>query len=284
MAAPLRVPSVVFVPATLVWQAKQWSVRRPGWGRGLEHFGERAPLLRADVVACGSEEVAAQIVNLGVEETRLVITPTGVDSEVFSSESNGTSVRTRLGLGDRFVVGWVGSFRRFHALDQAVIALAGLEGVTLLLVGDGPERRRIEELAQAHGVDAICTGTVAYHEIPAHLAAMDCALVLAAPDAAFHYSPLKLAEYLAAGVPVVAPRAGSLPEQLQDGVDALLTTPGDALELRNAVLRLRDEPGERARLGRAGQAAATERWSWDRSVERVMAHLSRLGSKATKAG
>ena len=55
---------------------------------------------------------------------------------------------------------------------------------------------------------------------------MDVAVVLAAPGDAFHYSPLKLAEYLAAGVPVVAARAGVLPEQLCDGIDSVLVPPG----------------------------------------------------------
>ena len=99
---------------------------------------------------------------------------------------------------------------------------------------------------------------------------MDVALVLAAADAPFHYSPLKLAEYLAAGLAVVAPRAGDLPKQLHDGVDALLVRPGDSDELAAALLRLQRDPEERGRLGNAARSAAAERWSWDRSVEQVL--------------
>jgi glycosyltransferase involved in cell wall biosynthesis len=264
----------MFVPAPLVWQARQWGVRRPGWGRAVEHFGERIPLRQADVVACGSEAVVAEVVRLGVDERRVVVTPTGVDTELFTPDASGAAVRARLGLDQRFVVGWVGSFRRFHALDQAVSALTGAENVTLLLIGDGPERRRIEELARAAGVHVVCTGTVDHRQLQGYLAAMDVALLLAAPDAAFHYSPLKLAEYLAAGIAVVAARAGELPEQLRDGTDAVLVPPGDTVMLRAALLRLRDDPKERTRLAGAGRAAAVERWSWDRSVQRVVDHLA----------
>ncbi len=102
---------------------------------------------------------------------------------------------------------------------------------------------------------------------------MDAALVLSAPGAAFHYSPLKLAEYLAAGVPVVAAKVGALAERLHDGVDSVLVPPGDTAGLRNVLVRLRDDPDERARLGRAGRAAAVDRWSWDRSVRIVLEHL-----------
>ena len=278
LASALGVPSVVFVPATLVWQAREWGVRRPGWSRALEHFGERLPLKSADVVACGTDAVVKEVVGLGVDERRVVVTPTGVDTELFAPESNGAAVRARLGIDKRFVVGWVGSFRRFHALDQAVAALAGIDNATLVLVGDGPERPRIEELALARGVDVVCTGTVDHRELSAYLAAIDVALVLAQPGAAFHYSPLKLAEYLAAGVAVVAPRVGALPLQLTDGVDALLVSPGDTAALRATLVRLRDDPAERLRLGRAGRAAALERWSWDLSVQRVLDHLAGPGS------
>jgi glycosyltransferase involved in cell wall biosynthesis len=280
LARALAVPSVVFVPAPLVWQARQWGVRRPGWSRWIERVGERAPLRRADVVACGSASVAEQVARMGVAGRRIVITATGSDPELFRAGADRDATRARLGLGERFVVGWIGSFRRFHSLDQAVDAVAQLENVTLLLVGDGPERPRIEALARDRGVALVCTGTVAHDAIPAHLAAMDVALVLGAADSPFHYSPLKLAEYLSAGLPVVAPRAGDLPAQLRDGVDALLVRTGDSNELASVLLRLQRDPDERHRLGAAARSAAAEHWSWDRSVEAVLEAARQVGKRA----
>jgi glycosyltransferase involved in cell wall biosynthesis len=277
LARALGVPSVVFVPAPLMWQAQQWGVRRPGWGRWIERAGEQNPLRSADVVACGSATVAEQVARMGVTESRIVVTPTGSDPDLFRARPDRDAMRAHLGLEGRFVVGWIGSFRRFHALEQAVDAVASLEDATLLLVGDGPERPRIERLARDRRVQLACTGTVPHDEIPAHLAAMDVALVLAGTDAPFHYSPLKLAEYLASGLAVIAPRAGELPAQLRDGVDAVLVSPGDTDELATALRRLQQDPGERERLGEAARATAADRWSWDRSVERVLAATSRSG-------
>jgi glycosyltransferase involved in cell wall biosynthesis len=102
---------------------------------------------------------------------------------------------------------------------------------------------------------------------------MDVALVLAEPDRAFHYSPLKLAEYLAAGLPVIAPRVSQCTERLRDGVDALLVTPGDQNALRDALRYLRDDPAARAALGMRARAAAEEQWSWDRQVRRILCAL-----------
>jgi glycosyltransferase involved in cell wall biosynthesis len=283
LARALQVPSVVFVPAPILWQARQWGVRRPGWARWIERAGEHEPLRGADVVACGSASVAEQVLRMGVDERRIVITSTGSDPDLFrgapASRTNRDVTRARLGLVGRFVVGWIGSFRRFHALEQAVEAVARLENATLLLVGDGPERPRIEALARDRGVAMVCTGTVAHDDIPAHLAAMDVALVLGAADAPFHYSPLKLAEYLSMGLAVVAPRAGDLPTQLRDGIDALLVRPGDSEELASVLLRLQRDPAERQRLGAAAESAAADRWSWDRSVEQVLDAARRVGKR-----
>ncbi len=207
---------------------------------------------------------------MGVAEKRIVITSTGIDPDLFAEVVDRGATRARLGLGDQFVVGWIGSFRKFHALEQAVEAVARLDHATLLLVGDGPERPKIEARARERGVALVCTGTVAHDEIPAHLAAMDVALVLSAADAPFHYSPLKLAEYLAAGLPVIAPRAGDLPQQLRDGVDAVLVAPGDSTELASVLVRLQRDPAERLGLAAAARSAAADRFSWDQSVEQVL--------------
>ena len=90
-------------------------------------------------------------------------------------------------------------------------------------------------------------------ELPAYLRAMDAASCWRPRRLAFHYSPLKLAEYLAAAVPVVAPAVGQLSERLTDGVDALLVPPHDVAGARRPPCkRLQSDADERARIGRAG--------------------------------
>jgi glycosyltransferase involved in cell wall biosynthesis len=275
LAQRLGVPSVLFVPATKVWEAEQWGTTRPAWGRLLESRAERPLLLGADLVACGSRRVVDEVVRMGVPKERVLLTPTGVDLDLFTEPPDPTPLRRHLGLVDRFVVGWVGSFRRFHALEQAVEAVAAVPGTALLLVGDGPERARIQRLARHLGATAVFTGTVAHPELPAYLAAMDAAVIVAPPGQPFHYSPLKLAEYLAAGLPVVAPAAGQLAERLTDGVDAIVVPPHNVDAVAAALRRLRDDHEERARLGKAARVAAEAEWSWDHQVRRVIDALDR---------
>lgn len=276
LARRLGVPSVLFVPAVVVWEAHQWGTQRPGWGRLVERLGEHPALLGADLLACGSDQVAAQVIERGVDPARVIVTPSGVDMGDFQRPVDRDAIRRRLGIADRFVIGWVGSFRPFHALERAVEAATSVENSCLLLVGDGPTRHRVEALAAERGVPVTVTGTVPHDEIADLIWAMDAAVVLARPDQPFHYSPLKVAEYLACGVPVVAPATGQLAERLRHEEDSLLVPSGDDRALGQALRRLSEDPALAASLRAGALAAAPLRWSWDAQVRRVDSHLAAL--------
>ncbi|MCB0976565.1 MAG: glycosyltransferase [Acidimicrobiales bacterium] len=275
LADRLGVPSVLFAPATKVWEARRWGTNRPGWGRLTERFGEAVAIRRATLVTCGSEQVAEQVVRLGADPERVIVTPNGVDVERFGGGRRAEGLRLA-GLKeerDRLLVGWVGSFRSFHGLDLLVDGLRGVADVHLLLVGDGPERRRIERRCNDAGVPVTATGTITQQDLPDLLAAMDVAVVVADEADTFHYSPLKLGEYLAAGCAVIAPDVGPVSVRAGDGDGMLLVPPGDAAALGEAVALLRDDPARRRALGEAGRELADATFSWDSQLRRIGRHL-----------
>jgi glycosyltransferase involved in cell wall biosynthesis len=273
-ARALERPLVVFTPALIVQEAAGWGVKRPGW-RGILERSAEAPLLKAaDVVACGSVEIAEQVGRLGVPEERLLVTPNGVDPEMFSPERHGHEVRRRLGLEGKFVIGWVGSFRKFHGLDMALEAMKRIESeipeATLLLVGDGLERAHVEDTVRDLDLrNVVMTGTVGYLEIPEHVAAMDVAVITDRGAGSFHYSPLKLREYMAAGKTVIAPRIGEMARWLADGQDAVLVESGDIEGLAAAIQDLHGRPDLRARLGAAARRKILEQATWDIQLLRI---------------
>lgn len=274
------VPLVLFVDAPQVWEARTWGVRRPGWEGLLEALGDVPPLRRADVVACVSAEVRAAVCALGVDPSRTVVTPCTAPTQL--PNVDGGAVRTDLGLGDAFVVGWVGSFRRFHGLDVLVAALQTLtheeRPIALLAVGDGAERASIERACADHGVRAVFTGSVAHGAVFEYMAAFDCGVVTAAPGGSFHYSPLKLKEYLAAGVPVVAPDIGEMARALEHDTTALLYEPAGAVALGAQIARLASTPDLGERLANNGRVLNDTRFSIARQiedVEKVLAERSR---------
>ena len=97
-----RCPLVSFVDAPLVWEARRWGVARPGWGRLVERYGEWPQLRASDVVACLSDEVAHEVVRLGVPRERIVFSPTAVDVDRFApaapsaAPARGVGARRRL--------------------------------------------------------------------------------------------------------------------------------------------------------------------------------------------
>jgi glycosyltransferase involved in cell wall biosynthesis len=287
VARALRRPLVQFVDAPQTWEDRKWGVRRPGWGRLVERRGERPQLMAADVVACVSDEVAVQISAMGVPPDRIVVTPTGVDPERFGPHISGDAVRQRHGLQGKFVVGWAGSFRPFHALPTGLEVIRRLQDsipdLAFLLVGDGQERPRIKELANAMGLrNVVFTGTVPHDRVGEHLAAMDVALLLDQGTVDYHYSPLKLREYMAAGKPVVAARVGEVGRSVADEREALLVEPGDAAGFASALERLYRDEDMRGRLGVMARAKAVLEWSWDEQLRRVQAALDRVALSTSR--
>lgn len=272
-------PLVLYVHAPQVWEAARWGVRRPLWGRLVERFGEEPQLRRADLVACVSDEVAMEVRARGVPEHRVLVAPMAVDLERFHPGVSGDSVRERHGLIGYFVVGWSGSFRKFHGLELVLDALeklgAARAGLKLLLVGDGQERGVLEQQAASRGLGnhLVFTGAVGHEEMPNYVAAMDAALVIARKGEAFHYSPLKLREYMACGRATVLPRIGELGREFSADGEALFYAPGDTGELACQISRLRSDSALRAKLERAASLRMSAAGSWMTQVDRAMARL-----------
>ena len=114
------------------------------------------------------------------------------------------------------------------------------------------------------------TGAVAPDAIPGLLASMDIAVAPYPPLAHFYSSPLKVYEYMAAGLPIVASRIGQVGEIIQDGVTGLLVAPGDSAAFTKALIRLQNDPELRQQLGANARESVSEH-TWDHIVDHVMA-------------
>ena len=117
-------------------------------------------------MVCVSDEVRDAVRRHTGRFERVVTIPNGVDTELFSPGPADPGLRAELGLEGRFVVGWIGSFRRFHGIDVLIEAAArarrDVPELALLLVGDGLGRPALEVHARKLGVPAVLPGTVAY--------------------------------------------------------------------------------------------------------------------------
>ena len=179
---------------------------------------------------------------------------------------------------------YVGQLYPWKGVDQTLRALAGVPEVELTIVGglpDDPQRQRLERLAEQLGVmDRLrFAGPRTYQEVPALLAEADVALLPLADGvvARCFTSPLKLFDYLAAGLPIVAVDVPAIREVLRHEQNGLLVKIDDPDAMALAIRRLLDEPGLAARLGRQARQDALG-YSWDRRAERILAALERAES------
>jgi glycosyltransferase involved in cell wall biosynthesis len=227
----------------------------------------------ASVVLPVTDVLADFIRSEGVPSDRIIVTPNGVDPEIFCRQDDSAAKR-RLGLQDRLVLGFVGYIREWHGLDRVVDLLATrptMKNATLLVVGDGPARAPLEAQAARLGIaDRVqITGTMPREALPGLIASFDIALQ---PKVTAYASPLKLFEYMAEGRTIVAPATPNIREILEDGHDALLYPPDSVTGLTEAVERLAQDPELRARLGHAAAAKIVNReLTWDGNARRVAA-------------
>lgn len=267
-------PHVLELNAPLADEQRRY--RQGGALRDLAEASETWLLGETDAVLAVSAPLAACVAARGVAPERVHVVANGVDIERFHPGS-GTAVRTRLDLGDRPVIGFVGGLRPWHGVETLPQVVAALRtrhpDVHALVVGDGPLgaelKREIARLGLERHVSL--TGAVPHDEVPAYIRAFDLALApYPAASHAFYFSPLKIYEYLACGVPVVAARLGQIAEAVNDGHTGRLYAAGDLGALATLCADLLDDAAARARMGAAAAAVVAERHTWRHNAERVV--------------
>lgn len=235
--------------------------RLPG-GRTLARLVAR----RSDVLGAVTAQLGRELGDLlGARGDRPIAnTPMGLDVAALRASRSGEETRRELALGNEFTVLFLGRLVPIKGVDVLIEALGGATGMTLLVAGDGPERVRLETLAERHGVRARFLGAVDPARRAELLAAADAfalpSRVLA--DGRHEGLPVALLEAMAAGSPVVATRTGGVPEVVEDGVSGLLVQPDDARALRAALEHLARSPVLCRALGDAARRIGAAR-DWD---------------------
>jgi len=286
LAKKLKVPLISYVHAPVVWEARKWGVERYFWGNILESH-EASSLKKADFVAVVSPQVKIKLIEMGVDEKRIFISPMAVDPNLFKMRDFSDIIRDKelLNLKDKFVIGWTGSFRSFHGINHLIRAFSEISkkypSCALLLVGDGLDRKNSEELVEELQISdkVIFTGKKDFSEIPKYVSLFDVAVVSALSGEGFHYSPLKLREYLAAGKAVLAPNAGEIPLIFQNEKHLKLFEAGHVKSLKEGMEFYLNDDIKRKMIADSGNNFVLETGTWKFELEKCLNFVSSYNEK-----
>ncbi len=284
LARHWHVPLVTEYNGSEVWVARHWG--RPLKYDALSARIERLNLRAAHLISVVSQPLADEVRAIGVDNDRILINPNGVEPDMYRPDLDASAIRTRLGLDDRTVIGFIGTFGPWHGAEVLARAFAIMlashpmlrERVRLLWIGDGGALAEVKRILIEGQAISHCafTGIVPQSQGPAYLAACD---IFASPHvpnpdgSPFFGSPTKLFEYMAMGRGIVASALDQIAEVLEHDHTAILVPPADAGALATALAALVVDGDRRARLGAEARRVVLERHTWHAHVGRTIAAL-----------
>jgi phosphatidylinositol alpha 1,6-mannosyltransferase len=256
-AEELGVPTVAIYQTDLVGFAERYDIA--GGVRAMAYLTRKIHL-GVDRTLAPSSTSLAQLASLGVRATALW--PRGVDLQQFHPVHRSPELRRRIAPDGRLLIGYVGRLAPEKELDL-LTCLADDPRYALVLVGGGPEERRLRELLPG----AAFLGVLHGEELGRVYASLDVFV-----HTGRHETYCQSAqEALASGVPVVAPRAGGPVDVVADGVAGFLYEPGNRAELMAYVDALASDRLFRRRTGLAARRSVANR-SWQGVNEALVAH------------
>ena len=203
-----------------------------------------------------------------------VISPNAADLAHFDPARFDTAgLRAERGLQQRVVCGFIGSFAHWHGVDAFVDAIAPrldeAPELALVLVGDGRMLPAVRALVAERGLAGrvLLPGRVAHEQIASWIACMDYAVL---PDSNDYGSPMKLFEFMAMGVAVVAPDYAPVAEVIEEDRTGWLFPRRQTDACVQRVLALATQASERQRVGAAARAYIIRERQWRNNAEQLL--------------
>ncbi len=256
--------------------------------RGV-HFLEDIALKGADLCCVICEALKDELLARGIQEEKIVIVRNGVDLRAFSPGPPNIDLQRRLGLQDKIVMGYIGSFFHYEGIDLLVHAMAGLSAefpdLRLLLVGEGEVTPILKKIAQDSGIidKVLFPGRVAHAEISEYYRLYDF-MVLPRMDTRETrlVTPLKPLEIMSMEKPLIASDIGGHREIVTEVVNGLLFESENVQDLIAKCRGLIENKEMRLDLGARGRKWVEENRDWSLLVQSYVKIYESLTSRSSK--
>jgi len=227
-----------------------------------------------DTVSVSSLRLKQECISYGLDPNKIAMAPVGADLNLFHPDISPIRIREKYNLQGP-IISYLGQLHGGQYAEQfiraAKIITNQLKGITFFIIGGGYRLDELKTLARDMDLDKqiIFTGAISHQETPLYLAATDIAVACFENNQITQCkSPLKIAEYLASGKPIVASDVGEVKRML--GGAGILTLPGDSEALAQGIKKLLDDEPLRKRLAIKARQRAEDLYNWQTTADNLL--------------
>ena len=244
-------------------------------------------LKNAEKVVCISSFMRERLVAIGIENEKVILVHPGVDVERFKPSPPSEKMAERTGYGKNRIILSVARLVDRKGLDYAIRAFAEvkkeIEDVRFFIVGEGPERNKLEKLAEELGVkeDVVFVGAVGNDELVDYYNACDVFVLPSIVNEKEFKSEgfgIVFLEANACGKPVVGTKASGIVDAVAENESGLLVGQRNVGQLAVAIKKILSDKRLAEKLGKRGMERAREKFSWDSVAENFRVNaLQKMG-------
>jgi glycosyltransferase involved in cell wall biosynthesis len=239
----------------------------------------------ADHLLVNSPAYRGYLVEKGVPGGKISFIANGVDPKMFDPAERGLAFRRQHGLERSFVVTYAGALGMANDIDvliRAAEAIKHRRDITLLIVGDGRERSRLEEQVRQLGLtNVIFTGGLPKHQMGMVLAASDACVAILRNIKMFRTTyPNKVFDYMAAGRPTILAIDGVIRTVIEAADGGIFVPPGNADLLARAIIELAGHPERAKKMGCNARAYVVEHFNRDQHAREFADLICYLAANA----
>jgi len=238
----------------------------------------------ADAIVVVSSYLKTYLEKRGLPAEKILVNQNGVNAGAIDL-AGVHDVKDDYGIPDNaFVIGYIGGMETFRRLPEVISYIARLlrsdnEELYFIIVGDGKDMPAVKAAIEADRdiLDGVVklAGWQEQSELPKFLRTFDLAIFPFTND---YCSPLKLFEYLGAGIPAIGPDTSAVREVFENGVHLRLIKQ-DGSNFISTVLEMRADPQLRTELSNNGRQLVLNEYTWGKNAERVVEHIQNIRFK-----